>query len=541
MKSLEHNLSRMGPWLAFAIFAFVTMAMYSTSINNDFLAGDEETIMLKNVFLRDWEFVPKFFTENYKAGSGENSNYYRPVQLLLAFGIVQTTGMVPWPFHIVSLLFHAGCAFFFFRLLRDFFSPKIPVTLMFLGALVWVAHPSHNEEMALASGVASSTHLFFMLAGMYAFLRFLRSGQALTFVLALLANAAAVLSKESAIVFPGLLLGTHLILQNLDHVPKESLKRMLKLHGPFWALTLGYVALRLTVLNFDNTLNFYKTQSPFTESFMVRLYTFATVIFQQITAFFYPVGLHPEREWPVFTKFLQANVLAGSATILAMLSAAVYFWKRSPMISFGVCWFLGCYIPMSNLFAKINAIIWDHWLYTPSMGLIILVLWALTKVPPALARVALALPFLFLSGMTFARNEIWSDTESLSRFILHHEPQSVKTMTNLAIALAAKGNNQEAIQYYKKAIEMQDVWPQAHHNLAIQYAQMNDFETAKIELKKAIDMQGDFYYSMTLLGAILYHQGQIEEALNWYEKSLKIYPQQPQVADILRRHRRIAD
>lgn len=532
IQRLEHNLSRLNPWFVFAIFAALTFLIYALSLENQFLAGDEETIILKNVFLTDWKYFFNFFTENYKAGAGENSNYYRPVQMILSFLLVQTTGYDPLPFHIVSLLFHAGCAFFLYRLLREFVMTKISALVLFMGALLWLTHPTHNEEMAVASGVASSTHLFFMLLGMFSFLKFTKSGSKCYFILAMFANVCAVLSKESAIVFPGLLLGVHLVYMNLHKTEKKPAQKVVLWHLPFWVITLGYVALRLTLLNFDNTMNFYKTKNPFTESFLVRLFTFSTVILQQIKIFFLPTDLHNEREWPVHLA-LTPHVMLGLATLILLIVAFFYFWKRSPFISLAIGWFLGAYVPMSNLFARINAIIWDHWLYTPSVGIVILLLYMSSKCKRAAALVLLGVPTLVFGSMTFVRGPIWYDTESISRYILQHEPESVKTMTNLAIAVAEKGRNDEAIEWYKKGIALNDVWPQAHHNLAVQYAKVRNFADAKVELRKAIEMQADFYYSMNLLGGILYEEGNKKEAFEWYRRSLKVYPHQETIQRLI--------
>ncbi|MFA7272125.1 MAG: hypothetical protein WC090_05390, partial [Candidatus Omnitrophota bacterium] len=69
--------------------------IYRNSLHNGFLAGDDEDIILRNAYLRDGSDFYKFFTQNFKAGSGVTSNYYRPFQLLTYGLIVKTIGIKP--------------------------------------------------------------------------------------------------------------------------------------------------------------------------------------------------------------------------------------------------------------------------------------------------------------------------------------------------------------------------------------------------------------------------------------------------------------
>ncbi|MDD5197180.1 MAG: hypothetical protein PHV92_06165, partial [Candidatus Omnitrophica bacterium] len=78
------------------IFLF-SFTIYRNSLHNGFLAGDDEDIVLRNAYLRNGNDFYKFFTQNFKAGSGVTSNYYRPFQLLTYGLIVKTIGIKPEP------------------------------------------------------------------------------------------------------------------------------------------------------------------------------------------------------------------------------------------------------------------------------------------------------------------------------------------------------------------------------------------------------------------------------------------------------------
>ena len=52
---------------------------------------------------------------------------------------------------------------------------------------------------------------------------------------------------------------------------------------------------------------------------------------------------------------------------------------------FGAAWFFVAYLPTSNLF-ELNATVAEHWLYLPSVGLLIFAAGCWLELPPAARR-----------------------------------------------------------------------------------------------------------------------------------------------------------
>ncbi len=554
---------RMGLWGA--VIAFTPFLVYVNSFSNNFLAGDDEEIILRNRYLTDWRCIPQFFTENYKAGAGSISNFWRPFQLLTYSLIIQTAGFNLFCFHLSSLLFHSLSGLFLYLIFLNLFRPfeevslakdkrrsarienlerspqefkfyrkayaNSPLNIIALAVLAWTVHPLHNEELLVVSGLASPSHLFWMLAGMFSFLLFIQKEKWYWFFCAGVSFILSLCSKESAVVFPGLLLGLHITAIKIGRCQKTSWKQVCFQQIPFWIIALAYVVFRLTLLNFDNTLNFYSHSNVFTQSISCRLYTLATVLVHGLRIIFLPYGLHPERSWPVFTTFFTPQVVTSFLLLGVLIIAALKSWKKKPLFTLGIFWFFASYLPMSNFIARINAIVWDHWFYAPSAG-IFLSLAALFLCPYPnklhyLQKIAVYI-LVFLTTIfaivTFSRNNYPKDTESVSRFILNYEPQSAKTWNNLAMALADKGNHSEAIESYLKAIALSDVYPNTHHNLANTYIALAEYELAEQEFLKAIALDKDFYYSYLSLGRLYLFQGDSEKAAFYLKEALKIYP-----------------
>ena len=512
----------------------IPFIIYSNSFNNEFLAGDDEEIVLRNVYLRSWKYVPNLFTEQYKAGAGGVADFWRPFQLLTYTLIVNTIGIKPWPFHFASILFHSLCGLFLYLIFLELFPKKIPLSIIAIFALLWVVHPIHNEEMAVTTGIASSTHLFWMLSGLFTFILFEKRKNRAWIVLSLLSFALSLCSKESGIVFPGLLLGMHITGIKAGVFEKTKISKFICKHISFWILAFLYVIARLTVLNFQNTLNFYTESNIFTENFSFRLYTLFTVLTHGLRIMFLPIGLHPERSWPVFTTLFSVNVFSSFLIVASIFALAIILWRKNPLFTFGIFWFLFSYFPMSNLVAKINALIWDHWFYTPSVGIFLSIASLMERKIVQKAAFFVAIPAIIIfSAVTIYRNPFFRNTESISRYILYYEPQTIKTWNNLGMALAEKGNHQEAINCYKKSIGLADVYPQTHHNLGNAYLKLEKYELAEREFLKAVSIDSNFYHSYLWLGELYRAQGRTEKAVECYRKALDIYPHLPRVREFL--------
>ena len=191
---------------------------------------------------------------------------------------------------------------------------------------------------------------------------------------------------------------------------------------------------------------------------------------------------------------------------------------------------------MANLVAKINALVWDHWLYIPSIGIFLSLASLLQRrsIRRAASFILVTLLIIF-SISTFSRSRYWRNTETISRFILSHEGRSAKTWNNLAIALDEKGRYQEAIDSYIKAIDFEDVYPQSHHNLANAYLALGKYDLAEEEYLKAIKIDGNFFYSYLALGKFYLARGEKEKAGDFIRKALSIYPGSLEARELLKR------
>lgn len=525
------------------------------------LFWDDTDWIINNPFVHSFslENIENLFTKNTLAGVGLKSNYYRPF-LFLTFALNYIiSGTAPLGYHLVSNGLHILNAILIFFLLLSIFRNKF---VAFWSAFLWLVHPLQTEAVTYISGRGDPLNVFFMLSALSLFIYKEKNGlQFLGFkIFPALFLILALLSRETAIVFPFLLMILYISFISKERFIK-SLKQALFKALPYFSIVLIYGILRLTVLNFDNTLNFYSKANPYTESFFIRMYTFLNVLLTYAKLMILPLGQHMERSVTIYTHFFNWPVVS-SFTI-----AVVVFWilrslykkeiknskffgegsRAKPEISveiqnshfrlwfFAVGWFFVNLGPTSGI-TPINAQLYEHWLYLAMLGPIILAVYYLDIFRKrylkmvSIAVLVLLLVFVsFFSILSIKRNILWGDPIKFFEDILKYEPDGARINNNLGNLFYDKGEEKRAEEYYWKAVSVEDNFPQPHFNLGDILQSRNDMRGAIVEFEKAIEIDPNFPYAYQKLAVIYAGQGDLASAANALEKLKIIVPYNPRI------------
>ena len=247
------------PVLAGCALLLLSTLPYLTSLPNGFVWDDHQQIVM-NPDLRPGADFSRLFSAGVwgylHKGSQASNIYYRPLQMSTYRAVIATGGVNPVAFHFVSLIFSTACvlvAFTFFRKLTQH------LEIAFVAAALFAVHPVHTEAVDWISALPDIGCTLFLLAAFVLFL-FVYGGGSGTgdlskrssvrwvfWVLTLACFAAALLWKETAVVFP-LLVATYVFLFPSEK-PAFSRARAAALSSlPFWIVLAGYLLLRLGLL-----------------------------------------------------------------------------------------------------------------------------------------------------------------------------------------------------------------------------------------------------------------------------------------------------
>lgn len=474
------------------ILVLAVFVVYLNSFSNKLLYDDEDFIY-KNEYVKNINNLPKYFYENSIAGSGKISNYYRPI-LLTTFGFEYSIFQdLPFIYHFNSTLLQITNSVLVFFFIFKLFKRK---SLAFITALLFGIHPIQTEAVSYVSGRGDPLSFMFMMATILLFMKSDKTYLSKPYILALFSFLLALLSKEITIITP-LLLVLVLLTQGRS-LTKKALINAFKRTLPFF-VTLGiYLLLRLTIFNFQNTLNFYGENNVYTSSLFVRLLTFASLLPDYLMLLIFPWNLFMERSGVIITSL---NIKA-TITILMVIfffALSIKYFRIKHIFFFSLSWFFICFIPTSGII-PINGIFYEHFLYFPSLGFFLLIsqlLIKLFKVSSDVLKLLIGGVFLiyllFLAGRTINRNFDWHDPITFYNQTLKNT-ESARVRNNLAMAYAEDGNFKNSISQYKKSILLYDYYPETHYNLGNSYLALGQTENATQEYEKAIKVNKFFYH-----------------------------------------------
>ena len=103
-------------------------------------------------------------------------------------------------------------------------------------------------------------------------------------------------------------------------------------------------------------------------------------------------------------------------------------------------------------------------------------------------------------------------------------PRMTTAMNNLAICYSKLGRFQEAEKVYLKVIELHPQDAYAMNNLAVMYMESGRFDAAKRFAKRAIETEPNYANAYLTMGAIYANGGEFEEAERYFKKVLEIEP-----------------
>lgn len=110
------------------------------------------------------------------------------------------------------------------------------------------------------------------------------------------------------------------------------------------------------------------------------------------------------------------------------------------------------------------------------------------------------------------------------RKALEAKPGYVAPLTPLGIALGKKGRVDEAVQCFRKAIEGKPDFAEAHYNLGIALMSRGDVDEAIASYRRALEIDPEFAPAYNNLGISLVKSGKLAQGISHYRKALQIRP-----------------
>jgi|HubBroStandDraft_6_1064221.scaffolds.fasta_scaffold01944_3 tetratricopeptide (TPR) repeat protein len=442
--------------LAVAALSALVLIAYSSSLNNGFVWDDNQQIVMNPDLRPDapWSHLFSADVWGYKhRDQPGHTNYYRPLQMVSYRLTGDWFGLQPQSLHILSLVFALAAVLAAFTV---YLKLTRSLALAFSAAALFAVHPVHSEAVDWISALPELGCATFVLVSLALFLcvrvpnldltptqRFLPRRWAFV-VLSLLAFAAALLWKETAMVLPIIIAASAFCLEpgSLELGGPESnndagnfrqrILSSLKLSVPFWCVLAVYLVLRFRVLgslamrqriwgltNFQVILNAFH---------LFALYWWKLIA---------PLHLNAYHVFSPVRSITDPRAIVGILFVAIASVAVSYGLRRASLAAFAALWVFITLLPVMNIYALGRNVFAERYLYLPSVGFCLLAALiaasAVTRLPqrsfPEKLRIPLSALLLvavvgWFSTATFARNPDWRDDATLFRKTLSVSPDA---------------------------------------------------------------------------------------------------------------------
>jgi tetratricopeptide (TPR) repeat protein len=235
--------------------------------------------------------------------------------------------------------------------------------------------------------------------------------------------------------------------------------------------------------------------------------------------------------YPFPHNALPAWKIVGCGLLLMGISlAALAYRRKCPYLLVGWLWYLGMLVPVIGLVQVGGQSIADRYTYLTHIGLSIALAWGAERVARRwpdrrwLFAVVSALVVAGLTACAWQQASYWQNSETLWTHTLACTSHNPIAHNNLGSALAGRGQVDEAIAHYRKALEIKPDYAMAHIGLGSTLAGRGQLDEAMAHYWKALAIEPDNPEAHNNLGNAMVGRGQVDEAIAHYRKALEIKP-----------------
>jgi len=383
--------------------------------------------------------------------------------------------------HFLNVLLYAITALVLFILL-EFLLPAYNsdiwyLSVPFVAVLIFIVHPIHTEVVANIKGRDEILSLLGALSAALFSLKYFQNKKKSYLILSFVFFLIALFSKEVAITFLAII---PLIIYFFRE--KSGAKNTILSIIPIVAASLIYFYIRNQVIG---GLSFETGTELMNNSFfgMTVSEKFATVFYTLLLYLKLLIIPHPLTYdyYPYHIPILTWSNIWSIISLIVYLFLGIYALlglKKKRLISFGILFFLITLSPMSNILFPIGVFMNERFVYTASIGIILILAYFISNKLPTQIRKPIVLQYVLFailvvySVKTISRNIVWENDFTLFTNDVKTSENSAKSNTaagGILIEEATKPGNENlkkgylerAIKYLRKAIEIHPTYNDA--------------------------------------------------------------------------------
>jgi tetratricopeptide (TPR) repeat protein len=242
-------------------------------------------------------------------------------------------------------------------------------------------------------------------------------------------------------------------------------------------------------------------------------FTQCRVVWTYVRMFFLPFGQNVDPDIPISKGLFDHGAIFGLIALVAVTASAWIYRKRWPLASFGVFVFLLLIAPTSSVI-PIRDVLAERRLYLPFLGLILIAMELLRRLPFPQAVGASAAVLFASAILTYQRSDVWAGPLTLWQDSVAKSPRKMRPRFHLAFTEFQMGDCAKAAQDYEAASRLDA----PDYRLLVDWANALDCagreEEAAREFTAAAQLYPQLAEAWVGLSAVYGKQNKLEEALN---------------------------
>ena len=434
-------------------------------------------------------------------------------------------GEPPGGYHLQNLLWHAGAVLLLFAYVRRTTRSDL---IAYATAVFFAALPVHVEAVANISNRKELLCLFFSLAALLSYDRFLTARSTPRLIGTAVLGYLAIQSKEVAAMLPlAFLLHERFFVTEEDRWLTKRASVQFAIVAVFLAAAAWFARQSVPgddLLRIKNLAGFEGEVS-----WAKLIYTSGKAFCMYLSMLVLPTDLTPDHTVRLEESLVNAGTLAGFGILAALLGIAIALRRHAPL-SFGIAWFLVWYLPLSNWIPS-SYIVAERYLYVPSVGFCLAIGWLASTGfrTGGLSRGLAAVGFLGVVGFatlqTATYQHAWRDDETLWSYVYDRDPGSAKAATALGQLAAKRNDPSRADAYYREAIAANPNYTPAWYDLGNSLFARRAFDDAIEAYTKAIELMPGFAAAYVNRATAHVQQQRYDAALEDFGHAIRIQPE----------------
>ncbi len=566
----------------YSIITIFVIFLYGNTFNHNFVVDDKIVVSDNKNVQKGISAIPSIFTHTtfYGFVEGNADKTYRPVTLSSLALEIEIFGMKAGVHHFFNVLYYLILCILLYYFLKKYLLVDYNKLFSFLVTLLFVIHPIHTEVVCNIKSRDEILCFIFLVVSLIFLFKYLKTKKTKLLIISGLFYFIGLFTKETAVTF--------IILFPLFvfFFSTTELKNYIKILTPFVTALLLFMIIRhMIIKDIDTELTYINNGLLAFDIFFERYCLTFYILLLYIKLLIAP---HP-LVWDYSFGHFEINItiiLLGIVSLiihLALFVFALINFRKKYLLAFLILFYLITLALVSNVFIPIASTMGERFLFIPSFAFCFAVIFLLAKVFKLDFRsnklksgsgfvIILIIVLILFSTKTYTRSKDWKDDYTLTlsnyentnsfrarmsyvevlykraglernnqqlfhniriemKYLVNDYPKNAETWYLNGIINTSLQKRNEAINSYKKAIQINNRYLNAINNLASIYHSNGELDYALEYYYRIIKIDSNYTMVYGNIGKIFHQKGNLNEAIKYYKKALEYEPNNKTIRD----------